>query len=66
MGYPAASVAVRRGSLRIGRNPSPFRPKPLGRFATCEAKAESPLPPRGEGANILKPLRTGAKFLFAA
>ena len=30
--------------LRIGRNPSPFRPRRLGRFAPCDAKSESPLP----------------------
>ena len=32
------------GPLRKGRNPSPFRPRRLGRCAPCDAKAESPLP----------------------
>ena len=29
--------------------PSPFRPRRLGRFAPCDAKGESPPPPRGRG-----------------
>src|SRR6476660_103999 len=30
--------------LRKGRNPSPFRPRRLGRSAPCDAKVGSPLP----------------------